>query len=60
MYSSVHSINLSAGGVPKLPEKEALITVDGILGDRQRNRRYHGGPLRAVCLYSLERIALLR
>jgi MOSC domain-containing protein YiiM len=60
MYSSVHSINLSAGGVPKLPENEALITVDGLVGDRQRNRRYHGGPMRAVCLYSLERIALLR
>jgi MOSC domain-containing protein YiiM len=29
-------------------------------GDRQRNRRFHGGPERALCVYSLERIEALQ
>lgn len=60
MTGRVHSINTSDGGVPKLPQAEAAVTVDGIAGDRQRDRRYHGGPLRAVSLYSLERIRALQ
>jgi MOSC domain-containing protein YiiM len=60
MAGTVHSINTSKGGVPKLPQPEAAVTADGIVGDRQRDRRYHGGPLRAVSLYSLERIQALR
>jgi MOSC domain-containing protein YiiM len=60
MDGSVHSINTSGGGVPKLPQPEAAVTADGIAGDRQRDRRYHGGPLRAVSLYSLERIRALQ
>lgn len=50
----VVSINVSDGGVPKLPVPEARITTEGVAGDRQRDRRFHGGPKRAVCLYSLE------
>jgi MOSC domain-containing protein YiiM len=57
---TVHSINTSRGGVPKLPRPEASVTVDGLVGDRQRDRRYHGGPQRAVSLYSLERIRALQ
>jgi MOSC domain-containing protein YiiM len=57
---TLHSINTSRGGVPKLPRPEAAVTVDGLEGDRQRDRRYHGGPLRAVSLYSLERIRALQ
>jgi MOSC domain-containing protein YiiM len=60
MSSNVHSINVSNGGVPKLPVPEAMITIDGLEGDRQRNRRFHGGPSRAVCLYSLELIHSLQ
>lgn len=60
MSSSVHSIQISDGGVPKLPVTEAQITEIGLTGDRQRNRRYHGGPSRAVCLFSLERIEALQ
>ena len=60
MTGTVHSINTSKGGVPKLPQPEAVVTLDGIVGDRQRDRRYHGGPLRAVCLYALERIRALQ
>ena len=54
------SINVSRGGVPKLPIAEAAITADGVEGDRQRDRRYHGGPDRAVTLFSTERIAAMQ
>ena len=57
---TVVSINTSDGGVPKLPVGEARVTVNGLTGDRQRDRRYHGGPDRAVCLYSLEIIQALQ
>jgi MOSC domain-containing protein YiiM len=56
----LESINLSRGGVPKRPVPEATLTTDGVEGDRQGNRRYHGGPDRAVTLFSAERIALLQ
>ena len=58
--SSVYSVQVSDGGVPKLPVAQAGITKTGLEGDRQRNRRYHGGPSRAVCLFSLERIEALQ
>ena len=54
------SINCSAGGVPKTPLPEALVTAWGLFGDSQRDKKYHGGPLRAVCLFSLERIRALQ
>ncbi len=57
---SIHQINVSRGGVPKSAVAEAEVTVDGLSGDRQRNRRYHGGPQRAVCLFSLDVIERLR
>lgn len=37
-----------------------MLTPLGLEGDRQRDLRYHGGPERAVCLYSLERILALQ
>ena len=56
----IFQINLSDGGVPKLPVRRAIVRKLGILGDRQRNLTVHGGPERAVCLYSLERILALQ
>lgn len=56
----VHQISVSKGGVPKLPVLEAKITAQGVEGDRQRNLKVHGGPYRAVCLYSLEVIQALQ
>ena len=38
------------GGVPKYPQATLEITRDGCVGDRQNDRRHHGGPERAVCL----------
>lgn len=60
MAGRVASINVSSGGVPKSPVAEASITPAGVAGDRQRDQRYHGGPDRAVSLYSLEAIEALR
>lgn len=54
------SIQVSDGGVPKRPVAEAEVGSGGLRGDWQRERRYHGGPLRAVSLYSAEVIAALR
>jgi MOSC domain-containing protein YiiM len=51
---------VSQGGVPKLEIPEAQVTLLGLEGDRQRDLRYHGGPQRAVCLYSHECIERLR
>lgn len=56
----VHQINLSNGGVPKLPVRCAQVTDAGIEGDRQANRKFHGGPQRALCLFALEKIEELR
>jgi MOSC domain-containing protein YiiM len=56
----LHSINVSNGGVPKLPRNPALVRARGVEDDRQRDLRYHGGPTRAVCLYSLELIRALQ
>jgi MOSC domain-containing protein YiiM len=56
----VVQINLSNGGVPKLPVAGARVTADGIVGDRQKHTAFHGGPERAVSLFSLEVIERLR
>jgi MOSC domain-containing protein YiiM len=48
------------GGVPKHAVPAAEVTTEGVVGDKQRDRRFHGGPTRAVCLFALERIEALR
>ena len=60
LAGTVHAINVSSGGVPKHPVLFARVSVTGVEGDRQRNTRLHGGPDRAVSLYSLELIEALR
>lgn len=59
-YAHVHQINVSDGGVPKKPVLQAKVTDRGLDGDRQRNLKVHGGPDRAVCLYSLELLERLQ
>jgi MOSC domain-containing protein YiiM/GNAT superfamily N-acetyltransferase len=49
-------VNVSAGGVPKLPVPEARVTWAGVEGDRQREVTVHGGPHRAVSILGLEAI----
>ena len=60
MSGVLHSINVSNGGVPKRPRDAAQLRISGVSGDRQRDLRYHGGPTRAVSLYSLELIHALQ
>lgn len=59
----LHQINISSGGVPKLPVLPGAtvrITRTGVEGDAQHDTKHHGGPERAVCLFSLEIIDRLR
>ena len=56
---TIVQISSSKGGVPKLPMLEAVIGELGIEGDAVANPDIHGGPERAVCLYSAERIEAL-
>ncbi len=56
----VVQVSVSAGGVPKLPVEHARVTRSGLAGDQQHDLRHHGGPDRAVCLWSAEVISALR
>lgn len=51
-------IHVSRGGVPKRPIPEAEVTPEGIRGDGHDDPS-HGGPERALCLFSLEVIERL-
>jgi MOSC domain-containing protein YiiM len=59
-HGRVESINVSRGGVPKTSVVEATVGPLGLDGDHQNDLRYHGGPDRAVSLFSLELIEALR
>jgi MOSC domain-containing protein YiiM len=56
----VHSLNISAGGVPKKRIAEALLGPLGLAGDDHDDKEDHGGPDRALCLYSIERLRVLQ
>jgi MOSC domain-containing protein YiiM len=60
MTGTLLQLNVSKGGMPKLPVLFARVTPTGVDGDKQRNKKYHGGPGRAVCLYSTELYDRLR
>jgi MOSC domain-containing protein YiiM len=60
MPGRIESIQVSRGGVPKTGVFEAMISTLGVGGDRQAQRLFHGGPDRAVVLYSLEVIRALQ
>ena len=60
MNGRIVQISVSRGGVPKTAVPAARVTQDGLEGDAQRDREHHGGPERAVCLYSLEAIQSLQ
>jgi len=56
---AIFQINISRGGVPKHPIREATVTARGIEGDGHADTRNHGHPEQALCLYSVERLAML-
>ena len=50
---SAHVLGLHVnpdGGVPKHPVSTLGVTKVGCLGDKQNDRKHHGGPQKAVCL----------
>lgn len=55
----VAGVQRSRGGVPKLPIDRARVDANGLDGDWQTNRKHHGGPDRALCLYSMELLEAL-
>jgi MOSC domain-containing protein YiiM len=60
LTGSVAAINISNGGVPKRRVSGAQVSRSGLEKDTQDDKKHHGGPERAVCLYSLERIRSLQ
>jgi MOSC domain-containing protein YiiM len=60
MTGRIVQINVSPGGVPKRPVPEARVTRLGIDGDGHRDIERHGGPDRALCLFSIEQIEALQ
>lgn len=54
---SVVQVNVSNGGLPKLPQPEVRVGWRGVEGDRQATRVHHGRPFQALCLWSAEVIA---
>lgn len=60
MKATLTQVNVSEGGMPKLPVRAARVTRHGLDGDYQRNKKYHGGPNRAICIFSEELYDWLR
>jgi MOSC domain-containing protein YiiM len=56
----IFQLNVSPGGVPKRAVAFAELTELGLAGDSVAHPRIHGGPMRALCLYPLERIRALQ
>jgi MOSC domain-containing protein YiiM/GNAT superfamily N-acetyltransferase len=56
----VLQVNVSVGGVPKLPVELAWVGRLGLEGDAHREATVHGGPHRAVCLFGIEAIERLQ
>ncbi|MGB0112180.1 MAG: MOSC domain-containing protein [Ilumatobacteraceae bacterium] len=59
MVGTIESLQ-AATGVPKGPVPDAVVDGGGIVGDVQTNRRNHGRPWQALCLYSADVIDALR
>jgi len=53
-------VNVSPGGIPKHSVPSARITFTRVEGDNWANKRVHGLPGQAVCLFSLELIEELK
>ena len=56
----VLQINVSNGGVPKLPVEAVDVGERGITIDSQADRKHHGHPEQALCLFAIEQIRVLQ
>ena len=54
MTGEIVQINVSPGGVPKLPVPAAMVTPLGLEGDRCAHPNIHGGPRQALLLIASE------
>jgi MOSC domain-containing protein YiiM len=54
LSGSILQLNLSPGGLPKRPVREAFLTPLGFEGDLHAHPHIHGGPGRAVLLVAAE------
>lgn len=57
--ATVIQINISRGGIPKVPVESAMCTVQGLVGDAWNHPRIHGGPKQALLLITSEGLAEL-
>jgi MOSC domain-containing protein YiiM len=55
----VTHVNVSNGGVPKRPIDRGSLGRRGLDGDHQAERRHHGRPFQAVCVWSADVIDAL-
>jgi MOSC domain-containing protein YiiM len=60
MSARIFQLNVSPGGVPKLAIQHGRVHDRGMVDDAHRFPKIHGGPERALCLFSLERILELQ
>ncbi|MEM9134897.1 MAG: MOSC domain-containing protein [Actinomycetota bacterium] len=51
---TVAQLSVSDGGVPKAPVDRVEVDFGGVTTDRQGNRKHHGRPFQALCLWSAE------
>jgi MOSC domain-containing protein YiiM len=56
----IFQLNVSDGGVPKRARPQIWVGVSGVEGDRQATPEVHGGPDRAVLMFSLDQILALQ
>lgn len=62
LYAGVASVLATSGqrsGIVKSPQARVQVARDGIVGDVQVDRRYHGGPEQAVHQFALRTYAAL-
>ena len=60
MTGRVAQVNISRGGIPKLPIPEAHLSTLGLAGDACAHPHIHGGPKQAILIISSEGIDELR
>src|SRR5947209_3574795 len=54
MPGHVLQLNISPGGLPKLPIPQAVLTTLGLEGDGHAHPQFHGGPDKAILLIASE------
>ncbi|MGB5875002.1 MAG: MOSC domain-containing protein [Bacteroidota bacterium] len=60
MTPRILQINVSSGGVPKRPITRGEITHQRVRGDDWSDKKHHGLPGQAICLFAVELIEELR